>query len=141
MSDETDRLAQIKASALMDEPGGSFVVALAERLLTQVEALTAERDRLRRDFDWQHDEECDPRAVERDAQAGEIKYWRKRAEEAVAERDDLAAKVARVEALIKDGGDCHYSVVDHADGEFVQEGQPCVSVDDLRAAVAGDGEH
>ena len=45
MSAETDRLAQIKASALMDEPGGSFVVALAERLLTQVEALTAERDR------------------------------------------------------------------------------------------------
>ena len=46
MSAETDRLAQIKASALMDEPGGSFVVALAERLLTQVEALTAERDAL-----------------------------------------------------------------------------------------------
>lgn len=38
-------------------------------------------------------------------------------------------------ALVTDGGDYHYSVVDSADGEYMQEGQPCVPVDDLLHAI------
>ena len=51
-----------------------------------------------------------------------------------AERDALAAKLAAVEALAEQS-DYHWSVVDTPDGEYVQEGSPCVSVDDLRDAI------
>ena len=47
---------------------------------------------------------------------------------------DGADEEAAVEALAEQS-DYHWTVVDTPDGEYVQEGSPCVPVDDLRDAI------
>lgn len=91
-------------------------------------------------FDGHESGPCDltPSALERIAKVVAILLNEAHAEgerAAIAERDALRERLAAVEALVEES-DYHWSVVDGPDGEYVQEGSPCVSVDDLRAALA-----